>query len=313
MFGYVRPFKGELLVKEYDAYKGVYCQVCKALGEYYGPLARMTLTYDCTFYALLALNQREAAVRANKKRCTCNPLKKCTYVCPSNGDRYAEQCFQKAAALCVIMTAHKLRDTVDDESRIKALGAKFLYLLSRKAYKKAAADFPFMAEAAQKMMDEQYRAEHAEKISIDACSAPTAEFLETLCAELGETESEKTVLRQLGYFLGRWVYIMDAADDLCEDLKEEKFNPFIDKLGLGGNVRGEMTKEQREEADRECNAVLNGSMARLLPAANFLPQGQFSGIILNILQKGLPEIQREILFLHIKDKSRKDKKLSETV
>lgn len=29
MFGYVRPFKGEMLVKEYDAYKGVYCQLCR--------------------------------------------------------------------------------------------------------------------------------------------------------------------------------------------------------------------------------------------------------------------------------------------
>ena len=60
MFGYVRPFKGEMLVKAYDAYKGVYCQLCRALGRYYGPLMRMTLSYDCTFYALLALNQREA-------------------------------------------------------------------------------------------------------------------------------------------------------------------------------------------------------------------------------------------------------------
>ena len=313
MFGYVRPFKGELLVKEYDAYKGVYCQVCKALGEYYGPLARLTLTYDCTFYALLALNQREAQVKANKKRCTCNPLKKCTYVCPANGDRYAEECFKKAAALCVIMTAHKLRDTADDESALKAFGARFLYGLSRRAYKKAAADFPFMAEAAQKMMDAQYEAEHAEKISIDACSAPTAELLETLCAELGETGSEKTVLSQLGYFLGRWVYIMDAADDLKDDLKEKKFNPFISKLGLTDLAGGEMTKEQRDEADRECNAILNGSLARLLPAMNLLPQGQFSGIITNVLEKGLPEMQREILFLHIKEKSRRASNRSESI
>lgn len=56
MFGYVRPFKGEMLVKEYDAYKGVYCQLCRALGKYYGFPMRLTLSYDCTLYALLALN-----------------------------------------------------------------------------------------------------------------------------------------------------------------------------------------------------------------------------------------------------------------
>lgn len=307
MFGYVRPFKGELLVKEYDAYKGVYCQVCKALGEYYGLLARLTLTYDCTFYALLALNQREAAVRAMKKRCTCNPLKKCTYVCPANGDAYAESCFQKAAALCVIMTAHKLRDNIADENFVKGMGARFLYWLSRRAMKKAEKDFPFMAEAVRKMMDDQQAAEHAEKVSLDACSAPTAELLETLCAELGTKDSEKAVLRQVGYFLGRWVYIMDAADDLREDLKKRKFNPFIQKLELSDFLGGELSKEQRDNADRECNAVLNQTMARLLPASNLLPMGQFSGIIDNVLQKGLPEIQREILFLHVKEKKRREK------
>lgn len=306
MFGYVRPFKGELLVKEYDAYKGVYCQVCKALGGHYGPLARLTLTYDCTFYALLALNQRDAALKAMKKRCTCNPLKKCTYVCPANGDAYAAECFKKAAALCVIMTAHKLRDNIEDENFIKGVGARFLYMLSRRAMKKASADFPFMAEAVQKMMDDQHAAEHAEKISVDACSAPTAELLETLCTELGETESEKLVLRQVGYFLGRWVYIMDAADDLPKDLREKKFNPFIAKLGLFDCMGEELTKEQRDMADAQCNAALNNTMARLIPAANLLPEGQFSGIIGNVLNKGLPEMQREILFLHVKEKKRRE-------
>ena len=163
-----------------------------------------------------------------------------------------------------------------------------------------------MAQAVQKMMDAQRDAELAEKASLDACSAPTAELLEALCAELGMTDSEKVVLGQVGYFLGRWVYIMDAADDLPEDLKKKKFNPFIEKLGFTDVLGQEMSKEQRDAADTECNAVLNQTIARLLPAANLLPQGQFSGILENILQKGLPEMQREILFLHVKEKKRRE-------
>ena len=302
MFGYVRPFKGELLVKEYDAYKGVYCQLCRALGDDYGPLARMALSYDCTFYALLALNQRDSAVKAEKKWCTCNPMKKCTYVCPANGDAYAAECFHKAAALCVIMTVHKLRDNIEDESFFKGLFARLLCGLSGRAMKKACAAYPFIAEAVQHMMDAQREAEHDEHISIDACCAPTAELLETLCADLGETEAEQAVLRQVGYFLGRWVYLMDAADDLPEDIKNRSFNPFIEKLGLSGYVGGELPKERRDAADRECNAVLNGSLARMRPAVNLLPEGGFTGIIENILNQGLPEMQREILFLHIKEK-----------
>lgn len=307
MFGYVRPFKGEMLVKEYDAYKGVYCQLCHALGEHYGRLSRMALSYDCTFYALLALNQRESAVQAKRKRCTCNPLKKCTYVCPMNEDAYAAECYKKAAALCVIMTVHKLRDTIEDENALKGLGARFLSLLSRRAMKKASADYPHIAQAVQKMMEGQRAAEHGDAISIDACSAPTAELLQTLCEDLGETAAEKAVLGQLGYFLGRWVYSMDAADDLPEDLRQKSFNPFIEKLGLSAYLGAEMPKELRDKADLECNAVLNGSLARLQPAVNLLPEGQFSGIIENILRLGLPEMQREILFLHVKEKKRMEK------
>lgn len=307
MFGYVRPFKGEMLVKEYDAYKGVYCQLCRALGEHYGRLSRMALSYDCTFYAMLALNQRDAAMQAERRRCTCNPLKKCTYVCPAKDDTYAAECYKKAAALCVIMTVHKLRDNIEDENALKGIGARFLCLLSRRAMKRACTDYPFMAQAVQKMMADQHAAEHADKVSLDACSAPTAELLETLCGELGETAGEKAVLQQLGYFLGRWVYIMDAADDLADDLRQKSFNPFIDKLGLAGYLGGELPKEQRDAVDRECNAVLNGSLARLIPAANLLPEGQFSGIIHNILNLGLPEMQREILFLHVKEKKRMEK------
>lgn len=203
MFGYVRPFKGEMLVKEYDAYKGVYCQLCRALGKYYGFPMRLTLSYDCTLYALLALNQRDADVKAEKKRCCCNPMKKCTYVCPANEDVFAEEAFHKAAALSIIMTVHKLRDTAADEDGLKAFGARVLRLFTRRAMKKASNDYPFMADAVQKMMDDQSDAEHAKEISIDRCSAPTAEMLQTICAELGSNAGEKAVLSEVGYFLGR--------------------------------------------------------------------------------------------------------------
>ena len=182
MFGYVRPFKGEMLVKEYDAYKGVYCQLCRALGRYYGPLMRMTLSYDCTFYALLALNQREAKLKAERKRCTCNPLKKCTYVCPNSGDGYAEACFHKAAALSVLLTYHKLRDNLEDDSFFKSLGSRlFLPFVSRKA-KKAAAEYPFLAQQAQKAMEGQAQAEK-EGAGVDACAEPTANLLAALFKE----------------------------------------------------------------------------------------------------------------------------------
>ena len=75
MFGYVRPYKSELLVREYEQYKSVYCELCRELGKSYGWTARFTLSYDCTFYALLSLAVTEAKVTLHQGRCTVNPMK----------------------------------------------------------------------------------------------------------------------------------------------------------------------------------------------------------------------------------------------
>ena len=104
MFGYVRPYKSELLVREYEQYKSVYCELCRELGKSYGWTARFTLSYDCTFYALLSLAVTEAKVTLHQGRCTVNPMKKCSFI-ESGGEDY-----KKAAALSVLLTYHKLRD-----------------------------------------------------------------------------------------------------------------------------------------------------------------------------------------------------------
>ena len=49
MFGYIRVDRAELLGKEYDAYKGIYCALCRQLGRDYSIFARFILSYDCTF------------------------------------------------------------------------------------------------------------------------------------------------------------------------------------------------------------------------------------------------------------------------
>ncbi|MFQ6829145.1 MAG: DUF5685 family protein [Acutalibacter sp.] len=173
MFGYVRPFKSELLVREYDQYKAAYCQLCRALREHYGRAASFTLSYDCTFYALLALSTREAELKLHHGRCVMNPLKKCDFL-EASGEAY-----HKAAALSVLLTYHKLRDNLEDDSFLKSLGSRlFLPFVSRKA-KKAAGEYPFLAQQAQKAMEGQAQAEK-EGAGVDACAEPTANLLAAL-------------------------------------------------------------------------------------------------------------------------------------
>ena len=53
MFGYIKPFQPELKVREAEDYKAIYCGLCKELGRSYGIFARMTLSYDFAFMAML--------------------------------------------------------------------------------------------------------------------------------------------------------------------------------------------------------------------------------------------------------------------
>ena len=295
MFGYVRPFKSELLVREYDQYKAAYCQLCRALKEHYGRAASFTLSYDCTFYALLMLSTREARLSLHHGRCVMNPLKRCDFL-ESDGEAY-----HKAAALSVLLTYHKLRDNLEDDSFFKSLGSRlFLPFVSRKA-RKAAEEYPFLAQEAQKAMGGQRQAEENAG-GVDACAEPTANLLAALFKELACDSLQGAALERFGYFLGRWVYLMDAADDLLDDLKEGAFNPFIPRLGLSGKT--ELTPQERKAADQACNQTLNATAAQMLLAFNLVELRNFGPILENVVTKGLPEIQREILFLHIREKRR---------
>ena len=137
---------------------------------------------------------------------------------------------------------------------------------------------------------------------VDACAEPTANLLAALFKELACDSLQGAALERFGYFLGRWVYLMDAADDLMDDLKEGGFNPFISRLGLSGKT--ELTPQERRAADQACNQTLNATAAQMLLAFNLVDLRDFGPILENVVTKGLPEIQREILFLHIREKRR---------
>ncbi len=298
MFGYVRPNKAEMLVKEYAQYKAAYCQLCKTLGQEYGPLARMALSYDCAFYALLALSVTGGAVRERRARCVCNPLKACVYL-EAEGEEY-----KKAAALCVLLTFHKLRDDLGDRSFFRSLGSRMLLPYVGRKARKAEGRYPLLAQAAAEAMEAQRQAE-AERAGVDPCAEPTARLLGTLFAELAQPEDrQRPALERFGYFLGRWVYLMDAADDLREDLREGAFNPFIRRLGLEG--KRELAPEERQAAETACNEALNATAAQAALAENLLELENFGPIVRNVAEKGLAEVQREILFLHVKEKHRRE-------
>lgn len=130
MFGYIRPFQPELRIKEYEAYKSVYCGLCKELGRQYGIFARFTLSYDFTFLAILSMAVQKVQPEFGKIRCLINPLKKCS-ACHKDGitDRIAAQ--------AMITLYYKCQDQLSDENFALRLPVRVALPFFRHCWRKA--------------------------------------------------------------------------------------------------------------------------------------------------------------------------------
>ncbi len=217
MFGYIRVMKPEMRVKEYEAYKAVYCSLCRKLGKSYGILSRLTLSYDFTFLALLEMSLDSSCAQFEKKCCTFNPLKKCVY-CKD------EEHLELSAASAMIMLYYKILDNIDDEKGIKKLGFMLLRPIFSRAHKKAARKYPQIEEIVSAYISKQNELEKENCADLDTVADPTARAMAQILSLCSEDEAQKRVLDRLGYCIGRYIYILDAACDLEEDIKNGSYN-----------------------------------------------------------------------------------------
>lgn len=228
MFGYVRAYKPEMKVKEFESYKAVYCSLCKQLGKSYGFFSRLTLSYDFTFLALLNMSLKSGCACVERKRCAFNPLKKCNYL-----EKTEDLKMPSAAAM--IMLYYKIKDNISDEGFFKKIGNALLLPLFSHAHKKAMREFPQIEKAVYDYISEQNRLEAENCQSLDMAADPTAKALSQIFMLCSDDEMQKRVLERLGYCIGRYVYILDAACDLADDIKKGTYNPL--KADLSGDVK----------------------------------------------------------------------------
>ncbi len=284
MFGYVRLHKPTITMGEYEQYRGVYCTLCRRLGKRYGLGARMTLSYDMTFLALLhaALEADDPAFCAG--RCSFNPAKKCLR-CQNT------VATDLAADLGTLLAYYKLRDTLADETFFKKLGAACLYPILAVYRRRAAKRRPDTDRAIADMMAAQAQAEKERTASIDRAAEPFAKLLAYMATLTAQDDTQRVILERFGYCLGRWVYLIDAVDDLADDLKGGQYNPYALAKGL------RVDDVERIRACREYAAhTLNACLAECIAAYNLLDVRRFDGILRNILEEGMPAIQKRVIF-----------------
>ena len=232
MFGYIRAAKEEMKVKEFESYKAVYCSLCRELGKSYGLLSRFTLSYDFTFLAVLNMSLKDGACSVKRKCCVFNPLKKCNY-CENTKD------LKMPSAAAMIMLYYKIKDNIADEKGFKKLGAYCLLPIFSRAYKKAKRDFPELEVIIAEYISEQSKLEKLNCDSLDKAADPTAKALSRIFTLCSDDEMQKRVLERLGYCIGRYIYLLDAACDLEQDIKSDSYNVL--KFGVTEDI-GEYKK-----------------------------------------------------------------------
>lgn len=274
MFGYVRPALSQLPEEEQAAYRGAYCGLCHAMGRRHGFWSRMTLNYDFTFLAILFSVEGEACWE--ERRCPVHPLQK-------KRDCLCGVPLERAADTSILLTWYKLQDDVMDKGFFAGLPARLLWWFFRRPARRARAACPAFAQQVEEGLAQLSQLEAARCAQLDRTADAFARILKAAAPpDLGERD--RRVMEQLLYHLGRWIYLVDAWDDLAEDRAAGRYNP------LDARFQG------RAEEEREyVSTTMTHSLRLAISAANLLGTSRWQAVIHHILYQGLPAVQEAVL------------------
>ncbi|MGY0373080.1 DUF5685 family protein [Clostridium sp. JNZ J1-5] len=216
MFGYVAPYKMELKIKDFEKFKSYYCGLCISIKRNFGNLPRFTLNYDMTFLAILLDSLEDHKASYIKSNCIAHPTKQKIIIVDNQSLNYAAFCN-------VCLTYYKLLDDFQDDSSIKS---KILSSFLNK-YLKALDDEQnnIMKYIEKRLMELSTFEKYCYSIdSLDRLSHPFADLTGFIISSYIKDPQYKLDLYWLGYNLGKWIYILDAYDDLEKDMCKNKFN-----------------------------------------------------------------------------------------
>lgn len=210
MFGYVTFYRDELKIKDFDKFKGYYCGLCKELGKRFNQLVRLGLSYDFTFLALILDSVDKSDTRFVRSGCFKHLGKKKNVVWDNPYVRYA-------ADMSVALMYYKLIDDLKDSFSTASALAVLPYWFCVRKVKKL---YPQKISVIKKELAALSALERAKCPSVDETADCFAKIMGTVFSD-GED-----ALRELGYNIGRFIYIADATDDYEKDIRKNNYNPY---------------------------------------------------------------------------------------
>lgn len=219
LFGYIMINKPELKFKDFDKYKGYYCGLCQSLKKNHGLKGRLTLNYDMTFLIMLLSDLYDKEETLCNKRCAVHPLNKHIMIETNEISTYVSD-------MCLLLAYYKCVDDWNDEKQL----FPFLFAKSIKSkIKKIQTKYPEKANYIEKKMNMLSIVENAQDLPVDKVARLFGEILGTVFAY--KEDYFKKDLYRVGFYLGKFIYLLDAYEDVEKDLKTGDYNPFKEIFG----------------------------------------------------------------------------------
>ena len=213
MFGYVIVNKQEMKFKDFEVYQSYYCGFCQELKKRYGVKGQITVTYDMTFLILLLKGLYEVEDKVDGCKCIAHPFDRH----PTRANTFTEY----AADINILMTYYQCMDDWEDEKKVWKRG--YAGILKR-AFGEAAARYPKKAEEISGQMQLLHECEKKNEKNLDIVAGCFGNIMAEIFALKNDEWEEE--LRKMGFFLGKFIYLMDAYEDLPEDRKKNRYNPL---------------------------------------------------------------------------------------
>ncbi|MBR6728091.1 MAG: hypothetical protein IKM08_07830 [Clostridia bacterium] len=281
MFGYIKTQRTELRVREYEYYRASYCGLCRAMGKCTGQCSRLLLSYDFAFLVNVRMALCGTEPTFKRRRCIAHPFRRRVMMEPNDELRFA-------AAASAILAYEKCRDDLQDERGLRKCKARLKCWFLHGAYRRARKRLPELAPAVRGHLARLAEKEREKRPSVDEVAVIFGDLLADIVSH-GLSGEKKRIAETIGRQTGRFIYIIDAIDDLPEDIEKKRFNPF---LLLFGGVPAEADKKGVEDALISCLSDLEIAFDLMNDTAD----RNRRAVIENILYLGMPDTIRRVLY-----------------
>lgn len=261
MFGYIIINKGDMKFKEFDVYHSYYCGLCRSLKEHYGAFGQLSLTYDMAFLTLLLSSLYEPQTETASSKCIAHPFERHTV----RRNIFSDY----AADMNVLFTYYKCMDDWQDDKKLNKLAyAQAL----KKSYERLCSRYGEKTKRIHKLMTLLHQGEAAQTADIDYMAGLFGQVMGEVVTPKQDEWQEN--LRNLGIYLGKFIYLLDAYEDIEDDILKNRYNPLRHKF-------------DNPDFDEETKHILTLIMAECCKEFEKLPLIEHVEILRNILYSGV--------------------------